>query len=58
MLSFFSQRYLSEWRTVFWVTFWIFHVTNFFYIVWASAEVQPFNNPENLEKKEEKGEKN
>lgn len=35
---------LYEWRTVFWMTFGVFNVTNLFYIIWASGEVQAFNN--------------
>lgn len=35
---------LEEWRFVFWVTFGIFVVTTVIYSIWASGEVQPWNN--------------
>lgn len=37
---------LYEWRTVFWIAFGVFNVTNIVYIIWASAEIQPFNDPD------------
>lgn len=33
---------------MFWVTFVIFNVTNFVYIIWASGEVQKFDSPDYL----------
>lgn len=36
---------LYEWRTVFWIAFGVFIVTNIVYIIWASGEIQPFNDP-------------
>lgn len=42
------NRSLYEWRTVFWIAFAIFMVTNLVYVIWASGDVQPFNNPEKL----------
>ncbi|EDW39857.1 GL16129 [Drosophila persimilis] len=35
---------LLEWRTVFWVAFGVLCVTAVVYCLWASGEVQPFNN--------------
>jgi len=35
---------LLEWRTVFWVAFGVLFVTAVIYCIWASGEVQPFNN--------------
>lgn len=42
------QSLLSEWRTVFWIAFGVFNVTNLAYILGASGEVQPFNSPETI----------
>ncbi|KAI5698092.1 hypothetical protein M8J75_001563 [Diaphorina citri] len=36
---------MSEWRLVFWLTFIILAVTNLFYLVFGSAEIQPWNDP-------------
>lgn len=36
---------LYEWRVVFWIAFGVFNVTNIIYVLWASGEVQPFNEP-------------
>lgn len=38
------QSSLTEWRIVFWVTFAIFVVTTIVYSIWASGEVQPWND--------------
>ncbi|KAH8329414.1 hypothetical protein KR074_010241 [Drosophila pseudoananassae] len=35
---------LLQWRTVFWVAFGVLFVTAVVYSIWASGEVQPFNN--------------
>ncbi|KAH8250691.1 hypothetical protein KR038_008041 [Drosophila bunnanda] len=35
---------LLEWRLVFWVAFGVLFVTAIVYCIWASGEVQPFNN--------------
>jgi hypothetical protein len=35
---------LVQWRTVFWIAFVIFNVTNIVYVIWASGEIQPFND--------------
>lgn len=37
---------LYEWRVVFWIAFGVFNVTNIVYVIWASAEIQPFNDPD------------
>lgn len=37
---------MAEWRTVFWVTFGVFVITTIVYVIWASGEVQPWNEPE------------
>lgn len=36
---------ITEWRVVFWISFVIFMVTTVVYVIWASGEVQPWNNP-------------
>lgn len=36
---------MTEWRVVFWISFVIFMVTTVVYVLWASGEVQPWNNP-------------
>lgn len=38
------NRSLNEWRIVFWIAFAVFNVTNLVYIIWASGEVQPWND--------------
>lgn len=35
---------MLEWRTVFWVAFGVLTVTAVVYSIWASGEVQPFND--------------
>lgn len=44
------QRSLDEWRTVFWLAFGIFHVTNLVYVVYASGDIQPWNTPHLMNK--------
>jgi MFS family permease len=44
-----TNSYISEWRTVFWIAFAIFSITNIVYLFWASGDVQPFNSPKQLE---------
>lgn len=47
---------LAEWRTVFWISFVIFNVTNLIYLFFASGEEQWWNNPKkNVEDRAEKG---
>ncbi|ALC39778.1 dmGlut, partial [Drosophila busckii] len=36
---------LLEWRLVFWVAFGVLFVTAIVYCIWASGDVQPFNDP-------------
>jgi len=36
---------LEQWRLVFWVSFGISMTRTFIYTIWASAEVQPWNEP-------------
>lgn len=36
---------LYEWRIVFWIAFGVFNITNIVYVIWASGEVQPWNEP-------------
>lgn len=45
MLTFILQRTLLEWRTVFWIAFGVFNVTNVVYLIWASGDTQPWNTP-------------
>lgn len=37
---------MNEWRLVFWTAFVIFALTSVIYGIWASGEMQPWNNPE------------
>lgn len=37
---------LTEWRLVFWIVFGVFIVTNVIFILFASGEVQDWNDPE------------
>lgn len=39
------QSTLEQWRTVFWVAFAVAMVRIVIYSIWASGEVQPWNNP-------------
>lgn len=39
---------MNEWRVVFWVTFVIFVVTTIIYCLWASGDLQPWNEPYNM----------
>lgn len=41
------QSYLTEWRIVFWITFVLFVVTTILYDIFASGEIQPWNEPPN-----------
>lgn len=38
------DRTLTQWRLVFWIAFAVFNVTNLVYIIWASGEIQPWND--------------
>lgn len=46
---------LKQWRIVFWIAFAIFNITNIVYIIWASAEIQPFNDGFALKENSENG---
>lgn len=35
---------IAQWRIVFWIAFVVFNVTNIVYVIWASGEVQPWND--------------
>ncbi|XP_051157949.1 putative inorganic phosphate cotransporter isoform X5 [Leptopilina boulardi] len=49
------NKSLTEWRTVFWIVLVVFIITNIIFIVYASGEVQDWNDPEFLwREKEEK----
>ena len=48
-----TNQSLYEWRIVFWIAFGVFNITNVVYIIWASGEIQPFNDPELLKKSKE-----
>lgn len=37
---------MTEWRLVFWVVFAVFVVTNLIFVLYASGEVQYWNDPE------------
>ncbi|XP_037911071.1 putative inorganic phosphate cotransporter isoform X2 [Hermetia illucens] len=39
---------LYEWRVVFWISFGVFVITSIVYVIWASGETQPWNNPEKM----------
>ncbi|XP_014217729.1 sialin-like, partial [Copidosoma floridanum] len=41
-----TNERLSEWRVVFWIIFAVLMVTNVFYLIFASGEVQPWNDPQ------------
>lgn len=34
----------AQWRIVFWIAFVVFNVTNLIYVIWASGEIQPWND--------------
>lgn len=40
------QSLLTEWRIVFWITFVIFFVTTVIYVMFASGEIQDWNEPD------------
>ncbi|KAK9497046.1 hypothetical protein O3M35_002058 [Rhynocoris fuscipes] len=43
---------LLEWRMVFWISFVVIMATNIIYIIFASAKVQPWNDPLSKNRKE------
>ncbi|XP_012271666.1 putative inorganic phosphate cotransporter isoform X2 [Orussus abietinus] len=44
---------ISQWRLVFWIVLAVFIVTNLIFVVYASGEVQYWNDPEFLKKERE-----
>lgn len=50
------EHTLSEWRFVFWIVAGVFIVTNIIYILFASGDVQYWNDPEFLIREEKKKE--
>lgn len=36
----------SQWRLVFWIVLCVFFITNIIFVIWASGEVQYWNDPE------------
>lgn len=46
------QSTLDQWRLVFWTTFVIGIVRTTIYVIWASADVQPWNEPETTKQPE------
>jgi len=41
----FLQSTILQWRTVFWIVLGVFVATNILFILMASGELQPWNNP-------------
>lgn len=41
-----SEQTLIQWRTVFWIVLGVFIVTNVIFVIFASGEVQYWNDPE------------
>lgn len=41
-----SEQTLTQWRTVFWIVLGVFIVTNMIFVIFASGEVQYWNDPE------------
>lgn len=48
-----TETSISEWRTVFWVTFLIFVITTIIFCIWASGEIQEWNYPKGWKKTED-----
>ncbi|KAH8260040.1 putative inorganic phosphate cotransporter [Drosophila bipectinata] len=44
---------MTEWRVVFWLTLGILSATVIVYLIWASGEIQPFDDGTNSNKKKE-----
>lgn len=40
------DQLLTQWRTVFWIVLGVFIVTNIIFVVFASGEVQYWNDPD------------
>lgn len=41
-----SEQLLTQWRTVFWIVLGVFIVTNLIFVLFASGEVQYWNDPD------------
>ncbi|KAL0278598.1 UNVERIFIED_CONTAM: hypothetical protein PYX00_000372 [Menopon gallinae] len=50
-----KDKYIEQWRLVFWITFAVNVVTLIVYLIWGSGEVQPWNNALEQETNEEEG---
>lgn len=48
---------MNEWRTVFWITFAVFVVTTVIYCIWASGDLQAWNDPIKMKLMKEGGTK-
>lgn len=48
---------MNEWRTVFWITFAVFVVTTIIYCIWASGDLQAWNDPIKMKLMKEGGSK-
>lgn len=48
------ENTMAQWRLVFWIAVAVLLSTNLLYVLTASGEVQPWNSPETLDKKESK----
>lgn len=48
------HQLLGEWRIVFWIVFGVFMITNVIFMVFASGNVQDWNDPEFLNKSDKK----
>lgn len=55
------RQLLTQWRTVFWIVLAVFVVTNVIFVLFASGEVQTWNDPDfirrDLEERRQKTEK-
>lgn len=40
------EQKLGQWRTVFWIVLAVFILTNVIFVIYASGEVQEWNDPE------------
>lgn len=50
------NRLLSEWRVVFYISCAFLTITNLVFVIWGSAETQPWDNPRRKEITGENGE--
>lgn len=49
------QHSLEQWRTVFWIAFGVFMVTNVIYVIFGSADEQAWNDPTGTKLDAERG---